>query len=65
MAQSVKHPILDLDSGHHLTVHEFEPRVGLCTDSEEPAWNSLSPSLSAPPLFVLFLSFFLSFKINK
>ena len=43
MAQSVKSPTLGFDS-----VHEFEPRIGLCTDSVEPAWDSLSSSLSAP-----------------
>ena len=58
-AQRVKHPILDLSSGHDLAVHEFEPHIRPCTDSAEPAWNS--PSLSAPPL----LSHFLSLKINK
>ena len=26
----------DSGSGHHLTAHEFEPRVGLCADSLEP-----------------------------
>ena len=27
---------------------EFKPRVGLCADSAEPAWDSLSPLLSLP-----------------
>ena len=36
--------------------HGFEPRGGLCTDSGEPAWNSLSPSFSEPPLLMLSLS---------
>ena len=58
MAQSVKHPTLDPGSGHDLTVREIEPHVDLCTDSSEPSWDSLSPSLYAPPLLVL--SFFLS-----
>ena len=49
MAQSVKHPTLDFGSGHDLTVGEFKPPVGLCTDSAEPAGDSLSASLSAPP----------------
>ena len=49
MAQSVKHLTLDLGSGHDLTVREMEPHVGLCADSVEPAWISLSPLLSAPP----------------
>ena len=42
MAQSVKRPSLGLGSGHDLTVHEFEPRIGLCADSVDPAWDSLS-----------------------
>ena len=63
VAQSVKHPTLNCSSGHDLTVHEFEPRIKLCTDSAEPGWNSLS--LSVPPLLVFFLSFSPSLKINK
>ena len=62
MAQWVKHPTLELGSGHDLMVHGFQPHIGLCDDSMEPAWDSLSPSLSAPPLLTLSLS--LS-KINK
>ena len=46
VAQSVKHPTLGFCSGHDLMVCEFEP---FHTDSVEPAWDSLSPSLSAPP----------------
>ena len=53
MAQLVKHPTLDLSSGHDLTVHGFEPCVGVCTDSTEPASDAVSASLS------------LSLKINK
>ena len=49
---SVKHLTLDFGSGHDLTVHEIEPHIGLCTDSADPAWDSLSPSFSAPPLFM-------------
>ena len=49
MAQSVKPLTLDFGSGHDLTVGEFEARLGLCADSAEPAWDSLSPPLSAPP----------------
>ena len=50
MAQAVKRPTLDVGPGHDLTVHEFEPYVGLCADSAEPAWDSLSPPrpLSTP-----------------
>ena len=49
MAQSVKHLNLDFSSGHDLNVDELEPDIGLCVDSAEPAWDSLSPLLSAPP----------------
>ena len=41
---------LGFSSRHDLMVHEFEPCVGLCADSVEPAWDSLSSSLYAPPL---------------
>ena len=46
-------------------VPEFEPRIGSCAGSVEPAWDSLSLPLSAPALLVLSLSLSLSFKINK
>ena len=59
VAQSVKRVTLGLGSGHDLTVHETEPRVGLCADSVEPAWDSLSFPLSLP------LPRALSLKINK
>ena len=59
MAQSVKHLTLDFGSGHDLTVHETETHIRLCADSMDPAWDSLSPSLSLPPPLVL--SLFLSF----
>ena len=52
MAQSVKHLTLDFGSGHDLTVHEFEPCIGLCADSADPVWDSLS----APSLLVHSLS---------
>ena len=60
MTQEVKHPTLDLSSGPDLTVHEFEPRVRLCADGLEPAWDSVSPSLSSPPWFMHTCSYFLS-----
>ena len=47
---SSKHPTLDFSEGYDLTAHEFEPRVGLCNDKAEHAWESLSPSFSAPPV---------------
>ena len=55
VAQSVKPPILDFSSGHNLMVCGVEPHAGLCTGSVEPAWDSLSPLLSAPPLLALSL----------
>ena len=63
MTQSVKRPALGFGSGHDLTVHKFEPHVGLCADSAKPAWDlslSLSLSLSAPPLLMSSLSLTLS-----
>ena len=64
MAQSVKHRLLiSAQVMISLVVHEIEPRVGLCADSREAAWDSLSPSLYLSPAFSLFLS--LSLKINK
>ena len=60
VAQSVEHPTLDFGSGHDLTVLVFEPGVRLSADGMEPAWTSLTPSLSAPPLLVLCLSLSLS-----
>ena len=55
MAQSVRHPTLDFDSGCDLIVGGIEPRIGLCADSTEPPWDSLSSSLSAPaPLMLSF-----------
>ena len=56
MAQSGERLTLDFGSGHDLTVCEFQPQVGLRADSMEPAWDPLSPSLSAPPLLMLSLS---------
>ena len=62
MAQFVKRPT---GSGHDLTFLGFEPCIMLCADRLR-AWSLLlilSPSLSAPPPFVLSLSLSLS-KIN-
>ena len=63
MVQPVKRPTLGVGSGHDLTVREFESLVRLCADSAEPAWDSLSPSVSAPLQLASCLS--LSPKINK
>ena len=51
--------IFDFGSGHDLTVPGIEPRFGLSADGVEPSWDSLSPSVSAPPLLTLCL------EINK
>ena len=48
VARSVKRPTLDLGSGHDCMVCEIEPHIRLCTDSAEPAWDSLSASLCPP-----------------
>ena len=47
MAQSVKHSTLDLGSGHDLRVVGSSPMSGSVL-SVESAWDSLSPSPSAP-----------------
>ena len=67
VAQWVKCPTLDLGSGHELTVGQIEPWVKLCTDSVEPAWDFLSPSLYAhpPPALPLAHSRSLSLSQNK
>ena len=49
----VEHLNLDFGSGYDLIVCEPKPHIGLCADSMEPAWHSLSPSLSVPPLLSL------------
>ena len=65
MAQSVKCLTLDYGSCHDLMVCRIEPHIGLCADSEESAWDSLSPSFSAPPLCTCSLALSLSLKINR
>ena len=47
---------LGFSSGRDLMVHDFEPHVGFCASSMEPAWNSLSLLPSASPLLLLSLS---------
>ena len=63
MTQSVKCPTFGFGSSHDLMVHEFEPCIRLCTDSAEPASDSLPPPVYAPPL--LTHSFSLKIKLNK
>ena len=46
LVQWVEHPTLGFGSGHGLMVRGFEPHVGLRADGLEPAWDSLSLSLS-------------------
>ena len=66
MAQSVKHLILDLVSGHDFTVHEFERTWGSVLAAQS-LLGIFSPSLSAPTPLMLArsLSLSLSLKINK
>ena len=52
VAQSVEHPTLSFSSGHDVAICEFKPRFGFCTDSAQPALDSLS----APPLLTRSLS---------
>ena len=46
VVQSVQRLTLDFGSGHDVTVRGIEPHIRLHTDSREPAWDSLSPSLT-------------------
>ena len=48
VAQLVEWPTLDFSSGHDLTVCGIESCVRLYIDNAEPAWDPLSPSLTAP-----------------
>ena len=64
VAQSGKCPTPDFSSGHDLMVCGFEPLVGLCIDSTEPAWDSPSPSLSAPSLLMTETQMSVSLGIN-
>ena len=56
MAQWVKRSIFDFGSGPDLAVRGFQPCIGLCADNAGPPWDSLSPSLFAPPLLMFSLS---------
>ena len=46
MAQLVKHPTLDLGSGHDLRVCEFKSCIGLCAYGAESGILSLCSSLA-------------------
>ena len=51
VAQSVKHPTLDLGSGHDLMAPEIEPHIRLCADSKNlPGILCLLLSLPLPCL---------------
>ena len=63
MAQSVKCLTLDFGSDHDPRVVGSSPASGSVLTAR-PAWDSLSPYFSAPPLLEL-LSLSLSLKINK
>ena len=56
VAQLIEHLTLDFGSDHDLGVHEIKPCIRFCADSTEPAWDSLSASLSAPPSLTCMLS---------
>ena len=45
MAQLVKWLTLGLGSGHDLMVGDFEPCMGFCANSVQPAWDSVFLSL--------------------
>ena len=49
-------------SGRDLTVHEWDPRIGLYAVIVEPASDPLSSFLSVPPLLMLSLSLSLKTK---
>ena len=53
VAQLVKHLTLGFSLGHDLMVREFKLRVGLCTDSVEPAWDFSLPRFLPLPCLSL------------
>ena len=63
MAQSVKHLTLDFGSGRDLMVVSSSPK-SCPTLSVEPAWDSLSPSLSLPLTHSLTFSLSLSLSLS-
>ena len=65
MVQWVKSLCFGMGSGHDLMVCETEPHIGLCADSVEPACDSVSLSLSAPPPLVCARALSLSLSQNK
>ena len=66
MAQLVKCPTRDFGSGHDFMAHDIKPRVGLCANSAELAWDSLSPfSLCPSPTCAPSLSLSLSLSLSQ
>ena len=61
VAQLVGQMTLGIGSGHDLTIVRMCPESGSVLSLEESTWKPLSPSVSAPPSLILFLSL----KINK
>ena len=48
VVESVEHLTPDFSSGHDLVLCGFEPRIRLCSDRVELAWDSLSLPLFLP-----------------
>ena len=46
--------VSDFGSCHDPTVSEFEPHIGLCADSSEPALDCVSLALHPSPAHALF-----------
>ena len=44
----IEYPTPGFSLGRNLTAHGIEPHIRLGAASVEPAWDSLSPSLSLP-----------------
>ena len=65
MAPLVMRLTLDFSAGRDLAVREIEPRVRLCVDGTEPAWDSLSSPLSAPTALTPVLSLSLSLSLKN
>ena len=65
VAQLVKDQTRGFTSRHDVMVHERLRYVRLCTDSTKPAWDSLSPSLSALPPLTHAYFYMLSLSLSK